>query len=573
MDTRVRDREGALSEDEQLGVVLVKSGIITIDQLGQALARAKERGVNLARVLIEDKLLTEEQFVGTLAEQLGLEFVDLATYPVDPAAAALVSENLARRYLAMPIGWWEGRLIVAMADPSNVFAIDDIRTLTGAEVRQVVVTAEAVSAAIHKYYRKDSEAEHVSAEAAASSAPLDDDRDRLSSIKEVREDAPIVRLVNLLISQAITDHASDIHVEPTGKDVRIRYRIDGVLHEVMRSPRNIQNGMISRLKVMADINIAERRIPQDGRISTTIDGRQVDLRVATLPTVNGEKVVMRILDKNQAELRLSALGFLPDNMKRYELSYTKPYGTVLVTGPTGSGKTTTLYATLNILNQVSKNVITVEDPVEYQLDGINQIQVNNKAGLTFASALRTILRADPDIILVGEIRDRETAGIAVEAALTGHLVLSTIHTNDASTTPNRLIEMGVEPFLVGSALDCIVAQRLARKLCERCKQEFPVEQAQLEGLGWDLDELVVPDHFYRSVGCHLCGKTGYAGRFAVHEVLNVNEEIERMIVEHAHADEIRKAAVADGMLTLRHAGLMGAAAGLTSLDEVLRVIA
>jgi type IV pilus assembly protein PilB len=573
MDTRVRDREGALSEDEQLGVVLVKSGIITIDQLGQALGRAKERGVNLARVLIEDKLLTEEQFVGTLAEQLGLEFVDLATYPVDPAAAALVSENLARRYLAMPIGWWEGRLIVAMADPSNVFAIDDIRTLTGAEVRQVVVTAEAVTAAINKYYRKDSEAEHVSAEAAANSAPMDDDRDRLTSIKEVREDAPIVRLVNLLISQAITDHASDIHVEPTGKDVRIRYRIDGVLHEVMRSPRNIQNGMISRLKVMADINIAERRIPQDGRISTTIDGRQVDLRVATLPTVNGEKVVMRILDKNQAELRLSDLGFLPDNMKRYELSYTKPYGTVLVTGPTGSGKTTTLYATLNILNQVSKNVITVEDPVEYQLDGINQIQVNNKAGLTFASALRTILRADPDIILIGEIRDRETAGIAVEAALTGHLVLSTIHTNDASTTPNRLIEMGVEPFLVGSALDCIVAQRLARKLCDRCKQEFSVEADKLEGLGWDLNELVIPDHFYRSVGCHLCGKTGYAGRFAVHEVLNVNEEIERMIVEHAHADEIRKAAMADGMMTLRHAGLMGAAAGLTSLDEVLRVIA
>ncbi len=573
MDTRVRDREGALSEDEQLGVVLVKSGIITIDQLGQALGRAKERGVNLARVLIEDKLLTEEQFVGTLAEQLGLEFVDLATYPVDPQAAALVSENLARRYLAMPIGWWEGRLIVAMADPSNVFAIDDIRTLTGAEVRQVVVTAEAVTAAINKYYRKDSEAEHVSAEAAANSAPMDDDRDRLSNIKEVREDAPIVRLVNLLITQAITDHASDIHVEPTGKDVRIRYRIDGVLHEVMRSPRNIQNGMISRLKVMADINIAERRIPQDGRISTTIDGRQVDLRVATLPTVNGEKVVMRILDKNQAELRLSDLGFLPDNMKRYEISYTKPYGTILVTGPTGSGKTTTLYATLNILNQVSKNVITVEDPVEYQLDGINQIQVNNKAGLTFASALRTILRADPDIILVGEIRDRETAGIAVEAALTGHLVLSTIHTNDASTTPNRLIEMGVEPFLVGRALDCIVAQRLARKLCDRCKQEFPVEPDMLEGLGWDLDELVIPDHFYRSVGCHLCGKTGYAGRFAVHEVLNVNEEIERMIVEHAHADEIRKAAMADGMLTLRHAGLMGAAAGLTSLDEVLRVIA
>ena len=420
MDTRVRDREGALSEDEQLGVVLVKSGIITIDQLGQALGRAKERGVNLARVLIEDKLLTEEQFVGTLAEQLGLEFVDLATYPVDPAAAALVSENLARRYLAMPIGWWEGRLIVAMADPSNVFAIDDIRTLTGAEVRQVVVTAEAVTAAINKYYRKDSEAEHVSAEAAANSAPMDDDRDRLSNIKEVREDAPIVRLVNLLISQAITDHASDIHVEPTGKDVRIRYRIDGVLHEVMRSPRNIQNGMISRLKVMADINIAERRIPQDGRISTTID-RAARWTCASPPSRRStvKRSSCGSSTRDQAELRLSDLGFLPANMRRYESSYTKPYGTMLVTGPTGSGKTTTLYATLNILNHPSKNVITVEDPVEYQLDGINQIQVNNKAGLTFASALRTILRADPDIILVGEIRDRETATIGIEAALDG----------------------------------------------------------------------------------------------------------------------------------------------------------
>jgi type IV pilus assembly protein PilB len=559
-----------LSEDEQLGVVLVKSGIITIDQLGEALGRAKDRGCNLARVLIEDRLLTEEQFVGTLAEQLGLEFVDLATYPVDAAAAQLVTEALARRYLALPIGWWEGRLIVAMADPSNVFAIDDIRTLTGADVRQVVATAEAVTAAINKYHRKDNEAEHISAEASASSTSVEDER--LTSVKEVREDAPIVRLVNLLITQAISDRASDIHVEPTGKDVRIRYRIDGVLHEVMRSPRNIQNGIISRLKVMADINIAERRIPQDGRINTTVEGRQVDLRVATLPTVHGEKVVLRILDKATASLRLSELGFLPKNMQRYELSYNKPYGTILVTGPTGSGKTTTLYATLNILNQPTKNVITVEDPVEYQLDGINQIQVNHKAGLSFASALRTILRADPDIILVGEIRDRETAGIAVEAALTGHLVLSTLHTNDASTTPNRLIEMGVEPFLVGSALDCIVAQRLARKLCDRCKQAHPVEEGTLGSMGWESTGMELPRQLFRSVGCQACGKTGYSGRFAVHEVLNINEEIERMVVEHAHADDIKKAAVADGMLTLRQAGLTAAAAGVTSLDEIMRVI-
>ena len=573
MDTRLRDRDGALSEDEELGVVLVKSGIITIDQLGQALGRAGERGCNLARVLIEDKLLTEEQFVGTLAEQLGLEFVDLATYPIDPSAARLVTETLARRYLALPIGWWEGRLVVAMADPSNVFAIDDIRSVTHADIRQVVATAEAVTAAINKYHRKDNEAEHISAQASAASTQSVPDDDRLAAIKEVREDAPIVRLVNLLISQAITDRASDIHVEPTGKDLRIRYRIDGVLHEVMRSPKNIQNGIISRLKVMADINIAERRVPQDGRITTSIEGRPVDLRVATLPTVNGEKVVMRVLDNSTASLRLSELGFLPRNMARYEKSYNKPYGTVLVTGPTGSGKTTTLYATINILNQVTKNVITVEDPVEYQLEGINQVQVNAKAGLTFASALRTILRADPDIILVGEIRDRETASIAIEAALTGHLVLSTLHTNDASTTPNRLVEMGVEPFLVGSALDCIVAQRLARKLCERCKQPYTVEEDKLAAIGWDVESLGLPEHLFRSVGCQVCGKTGYLGRFAVHEVLTVTEEIERLIVEHAHADVIRKAASADGMLTLRQAGLLGAATGITSIDEVLRVIA
>ena len=570
MDTTLYDRDGALTEDEQLGVVLVKSGIITIDQLSQALGSAQQRGCNLARVLVEDKLITEEQFVSTLAEQLGLEFVDLADYPVDAAAARLVPETLARRYLALPIGWWEDRLIVAMADPSNVFAIDDVRTVTGADIRQVVATAEAVTAAINKYHRKDSEAEHISAAASASSTDGDE---RLSNIKEVHEDAPIVRLVDLIISQAVSDRASDIHLEPTGRDLRVRYRIDGVLHEIMRNPRNIQGGIISRLKVMADINIAERRIPQDGRISMNIQGRPVDLRVATLPTVHGEKIVMRVIDKQTARLRLSELGFLPANMERYEKAYSKPYGTILVTGPTGSGKSTTLYATINILNDPTKNVITVEDPVELQLDGINQMQVNIKAGLTFAAVLRTILRSDPDIILVGEIRDRETATIGIEAALTGHLVLSTLHTNDAASTPNRLIEMGVEPFLAGSSLDCVVAQRLARKLCERCKQAFRPDQGQLAEMGWDLPGLEVPKELFRAEGCQVCGKTGYMGRFAVHEVLNVNEEIERMIVEHAHAEDIQKAAIADGMVPLRQAGLYAVAAGATSLEEVLRVIA
>jgi len=360
---------------------------------------------------------------------------------------------------------------------------------------------------------------------------------------------------------------------PSGEQISAAQRALGRLgRHRAELPRNIQNGVVSRLKVMAGMNIAEHRLPQDGRITNKLDGHPVDLRVATLPSVHGEKVVMRVLDNSTAKLNLADLGFLPENMRRYSSSYTKPYGTVLVTGPTGSGKTTTLYATLNLLNQSTKNVITVEDPVEYQVQGITQMQVNNRTGLSFALALRTILRADPDIILVGEIRDRETAAIAIEAALTGHLVLSTLHTNDASTTANRLIEMGVEPFLVGSALDCIVAQRLARKLCERCKQAYDVDRGQLSALGWDLGDMEVPPHLFRAVGCQRCGNTGYAGRFAVHEVLNVNEEIERMIVEHAHADDIRKAATADGMLTLRQAGLMGVAGGITSLDEVLRVI-
>src|SRR5581483_3352437 len=415
-----------------------------------------------------------------------------------------VSDSLARRYLALPIGWLEGRLIVAMADPSNVFAIDDIRTVTGAELRVAVATKASIINAIGKYHRVMSDAENVSAEA---SSTFESETD-LSTVREVSEESPIVKLVNLLISQAIADRASDIHIEPTERDVRVRYRIDGVLHEVMRSPKNIQSGIVSRLKIMAEINIAERRIPQDGRVSATLGGKNVDLRVATLPTVHGEKVVMRILDKSTALLRLSDLGFLPSSMVRYEQSYRKPYGTILVTGPTGSGKSTTLYATLNILNDESKNVITVEDPVEYRLPNINQVQVNPKAGLTFAGALRSILRSDPDIVLVGEIRDRETATIAIEAALTGHLVLSTLHTNDAATTPQRLVEMGVEPFLVTSALGAVVAQRLARRLCDKCKEQYEPTMAELQSVGGDaelLSETGELPTLFRPVGCGVCG--------------------------------------------------------------------
>ncbi|HWG74611.1 MAG TPA: ATPase, T2SS/T4P/T4SS family [Acidimicrobiales bacterium] len=561
-----------MSEDEQLGALLVAGGLIDDDSLQRAIEARDTRGISLTRVLIDDDLVTETDLVATLADLLDLEFVDLADYPVDPAAVALTSDALARRHLAMPVGWSNGRLIVAMADPSNVFAIDDIRTVTGADVRPVVATRASISEAINKYHRVDSDAENITAEAASSFAGDED----LTNVREVLEDAPIVKLVNLLITQAIADRASDIHIEPGQHDLRVRYRVDGVLHEVMRSPKNIQAGIISRLKVMAEMNIAERRVPQDGRVRTVIEGREVDLRVATLPTVHGEKVVMRILDKSNALLRLTDLGFLPQNMERYEHSFRKAYGTILVTGPTGSGKSTTLYATLNILNEDSKNVITVEDPVEYQLTGINQVQVNVKAGMTFAAALRSILRSDPDIVLVGEIRDRETATIAVEAALTGHLVLSTLHTNDAASTPSRLVEMGVEPFLVGSAIDCVVAQRLARRLCDKCKQGYEPDRDELERMGWDFERMggwdALPTMF-RAAGCGACGRTGYHGRFAVHEVMNVTEEIERLIVERGHSEDIRKAAIGHGMITLRQAGLIEVAAGSTSIEEVLRVIA
>jgi type IV pilus assembly protein PilB len=563
------ERTRRISEGSQLGALLVQADLLTEEQLDAALSEQAETQKSLGRILIDSGLVTEGDLVAMLSRQIGLEFVDLTETTVDPSAAGLISASLARRYQALPLGWEDDRLVLALADPSNVFAIDDIRTITKRELKVVVATRAAIIDAINKYHRMDGEAESISAQAASELEPEED----LSAVREVVEDAPIVKLVNMLISQAITDRASDIHIEPSERDLRVRYRIDGVLHEVMRPPKSIQSGVISRLKIMAEINIAERRIPQDGRVNIKLNGKAVDLRVATLPTVYGEKVVMRILDKSTALLQLSDLGFLPQSMERYEQSYRKPYGTILVTGPTGSGKSTTLYATLNILNQDTKNIITVEDPVEYRLAGVNQVQTNNKAGLSFAAALRSILRSDPDIVLVGEIRDKETATIAIEAALTGHLVLSTLHTNDAATTPTRLIEMGVEPFLVASALDCIVAQRLARRLCDRCKEAYQIPVSELAPLGWDIESGDDVAEFFRPVGCTHCGKTGYRGRFALHEVLTVTEDIERLIVEREHSEDIKKMAMAQGMVTLRQAGLIHVGKGTTSIEEVLRVVA
>jgi type IV pilus assembly protein PilB len=519
-------------------------------------------------VLIEGGAVTEIDVIRTLASQVGLEFVDLSEQSIDASVVAMIPEGLARRYRAMPIGWDEDRLIVVMADPANVFAVDDIRAITGADVKTVVATESQISEALDRFHRLDTEVDSLAQTAAEELG----EGDEIAKVRDIVDDAPIVKFVNLLITQAVADRASDIHVEPTERDLRIRFRVDGVLHEVMQSPKSIQNGVISRLKVMSEINIAERRIPQDGRMSLNVSGKPIDLRIATLPTVNGEKVVMRILDKGRAMLSLDDLGFRDDVLSRYETSYKKPYGTILVTGPTGSGKSTTLYATLNIINEPHRNIITVEDPVEYRLAGINQIQMNTKAGLTFAIALRSILRADPDVILVGEIRDRETAIIAIEASLTGHLVLSSLHTNDAASTPMRLVEMGVEPFLVVSALDCVLAQRLARRLCDHCKEPYQPTESELTEVGWPADQTYEWPTLHRAVGCAACGRTGYRGRFAIHEVMLMTEEIERLVIERRSTEDIKKAAVMQGMATLREDGLRKVAQGATSLEEIFRVV-
>lgn len=552
---------------KQLGDILLEGGLLTQDQLDTAMEQHRRLGRSLGRVLVELGALTEGQLVAALAEQIGLRFVDLTDHQVDASAVSRLADTVCRRHVALPIGFEDGRLVVAMADPANVFALDDIRTMTGLEVKPVVATRPDVLAAIDRYHRGDAELDDLSM-----AMEVVDDDDDLGKVTEVHEDAPIVKFVNLLITQAIQDRASDIHIEPAERDLRVRFRIDGVLHEIMRSPKTITSGVTSRLKIMADINIAERRIPQDGRLSVNINGRKVDLRVATLPTVWGEKIVMRILDNSTAMLKLSDLGFGAENYEVFSRSFTKPYGMILVTGPTGSGKSTTLYATLNIVNKPEVNVITVEDPVEYRLPGINQVQTNAKAGLTFAAALRSILRSDPDVVLLGEIRDQETAHIAVEAALTGHLVLSTLHTNDAPSAIVRLTEMGVEPFLVGSALDCVVAQRLARRLCPKCKEEYvPTRESLLENRFPLHPDEPVPTLF-RAAGCAACAKTGYKGRLALHEVMAVSEDIERLAVERASTMAIARTAREQGMITLRDDGLRKVRAGATSIEEILRVV-
>jgi type IV pilus assembly protein PilB len=550
--------------------ILILRGVVPIENL-DSISGAWGEDEDAVKQLVERGIVTEVQLASARAAQAELPFVELLEFPVDRTAVSLVPSAMCRRYQVMPIGIMGDILTLAMVDPGDVFAIDDVRAVSRLQVKPVVAAPSDLRAAIDRFHRADGELSNLTSaieEENTSSAVALAGQD-----EPIEDDAPIVRFVNLLISQGIQDHASDIHIEPAEYEMHVRYRIDGVLHEMQSAPKSIQNGVISRLKIMSEIDIAERRKPQDGRMSVSHGGRKIDLRVATLPTVWGEKVVMRILDNSSSTVSMENLALLPHNFEAFKRSYTKPYGMILVTGPTGSGKSTTLYTTLGAVARPEINVITVEDPVEYRMPGINQVQVNPKAGLTFASALRSILRSDPDVVLIGEIRDHETAQIAIEASLTGHLVLSTLHTNDAPSAITRLTEMNIEPFLVGSALDCVVAQRLARRLCDRCKVAYEHDGAHLAALRFGYSPDMPPPTLYKPVGCTNCSNTGYRGRIALHEVMTVTEQIERLAVARASSAEITQTAIAQGMLTLRQDGWAKAQLGFTSVDEIMRVVA
>ncbi len=550
----------------RLSDLLLLQGHVSGDDLGRAMDEQQATGEPLPEVLLRLQLLSAHQLYRVLADHLGLQFVDLAEHQIDPGAVGLIPEAMARRHTMVPIGFGgQGALIVAMNDPSNVLAIDDARNVSDLEIQPVVAAPNEIVAAIDRYSRMGDAVED------AFEGVAEEEDDDLAAMTGAAQDAPVVKFVNALIAQGVQDRASDLHFEPQEHELRVRYRVDGVLHEVTRQRRSIHAGVVSRLKIMAGLDIAERRVPQDGRVSLRTAGKEIDLRVSSLPTVHGEKLVLRILDKNSSLLDLRELSLLPENYRRYERSFRKPYGMVLVTGPTGSGKSTTLYATLNEINGPTVNTVTVEDPVEYQLPGISQVPINARAGLSFPRALRSILRQDPDIVLVGEMRDLETAQIGTQAALTGHLVLSTLHTNDAPSAVTRLTEMGIEGFLVASAVDCVLAQRLGRRLCRQCREPYRPERAQLDSLGMALDGDDVPT-LYRPVGCPSCAQSGYRGRLAFHEVMSVTEEIARAIVERASTDEVARLARAQGMRTLREDALEKVRSGETALEEVARVI-
>jgi type IV pilus assembly protein PilB len=546
--------------------VIVDLGLVSRRQVEEAIETSRGTGTMPEHVLLDNGALTQDGLTRALAERYGLDHLDLGVFSVDMSAANLVSTPAAKRYQAVPVAFTDKRtLLVAMADPSNVLAVDDIAIMTGYEVRVAVAPPEDIANLISRLDRL----EDVVSEQDGHIEEMEQIGAEVVDLRETAEDAPVVKLVNQIVAQAVEQGASDVHLAPDGRELRVRFRVDGVLHDVTTVPRRMAAGAVSRVKIMAEMNIAERRLPQDGRIGLTVDGRHIDLRVVTLPSVHGEAVVMRVLDKESVVTRLDKLGMFESDRIRFEHACHETHGAVLVTGPTGSGKSTTLYAALQLLNTPEKNIITVEDPVEYEMEGLTQLQVSAKVGLTFAAGLRSMVRADPDVIMVGEIRDSETARIAVESALTGHLVLSTLHTNDAPSAITRLIEMGIEPFLVASALDCVVAQRLARMLCPNCKRRTIVPAGVLCENGY---KALVDLEAYEPVGCRRCGGSGYRGRLGLYEVMNVSSEIRALALERRPAEEMREVAVRQGMRRLRDDGLEKVKQGRTSIAEIARVI-
>ena len=544
--------------------VIVDLGLVERDRVASAIDEGRRTGKMPEDVLIEQGALTAEGLSRAVAERHGLDHLDLGIFQPDMAAANLISIPAAKRYEAVPVSFIDDRtLLVAMADPANVLAVDDIALLTGKEIRPAVTSREDILGLIQRLARLDHMVSDDGMGDEVEQGPAE-----VVDLRESADDAPVIRLVNQIIAQAVEQGASDVHLEPSGNELRVRFRIDGVLVESATVQRRMVLGVISRVKIMSDLDIAERRVPQDGRVGLTIDGHKIDLRVVTLPSVHGESVVMRILDKSNVVMDLDKLGMAAQERERFERAFNQAYGAVLVTGPTGSGKSTTLYAALGQLNTIEKNIITIEDPVEYQLDGVTQVQVNTKAGLHFHSGLRAMMRADPDIIMVGEIRDRETAQIAVESALTGHLVLSTLHTNDAASAIPRLVEMGIEPFLVASAIDCVVAQRLARKLCQHCKERQIITSEELRNNGirsqFDMEA-------YGPRGCPRCSGSGYKGRVGLYEVMTVSDEIRKLALARAPGPEIADLAVRQGLRLLRDDGIEKVRNGLTSIAEVTRV--
>ncbi len=565
-----------------IGQILVSRGYITQEQLEIALEtqRGLPSAEQLGDTLVNLGYLSQKDKWRSLAEQWGVEFVELETFPIDKDVVTLVSQEICRRYKVIPISRALGRVVVAMYDPNNIYAIDTLRIILGGEVEPVMAEEEDILGAISRHYQNDQGGREAVESAlkdidiediVVQQAPEESDELSVNQLRELVDEAPVVRLANLILSQAVKDGASDIHIEPTKTAMRVRNRVDGVLQEAMQLPRKVQSALVSRLKIMSNMDIAEKRAPQDGRISILIDGKQWDFRVSTLPASFGEKIVLRILDQSAISIGLHRLGIMPKTMEKFDDAIQASYGIILVTGPTGSGKSTTLYSVLSKLNSPEKNILTIEDPVEYELAGITQVGVNPKAGLTFATGLRCMLRQDPDIIMLGEIRDQETGTIAVEAALTGHLVLSTLHTNDAPGAVTRLLDMGVEPFLISSSVSAVIAQRLVRVICARCKVAYQPPMDAVRRLGLNV-ESAQGLRFYRGRGCNYCKNKGYKGRTGIYELMLMNDEIRELCLERASSHVVKEAAIRNGMLTLRSDAVEKVLLGVTTLEETLRVV-